>query len=82
MAMTKPVIATPVGLVPDVVHDRATGLIVPIGDSTALTRAVLELLADEDLARRLATSGREAVLARFSLDAMITGVTRIYREVA
>lgn len=82
MAMSRPVIATSVGLVPDVVQDHATGLIVPIADSSALARAVLELLADEDLARRLAASGREAVVARFSLDAMIAGMSRIYRDVA
>jgi glycosyltransferase involved in cell wall biosynthesis len=57
-------------------------LLVPVADSAALTRAALELLDDQDLADRLATRGREVVVAEFSLDAMIHGVTRIYREVA
>jgi glycosyltransferase involved in cell wall biosynthesis len=82
MAMVKPVVATPVGLVPDVVDHRTTGLLVPIADSAAMTKAVLELLADADLARRLAERGRQAVVERFSLDAMIAGVTAIYHEVA
>jgi glycosyltransferase involved in cell wall biosynthesis len=82
MAMMKPVVATPVGLVPDVVEHRATGLLVPLADSAALTGAVLELLADAELAGQLAERGREAVVERFSLDAMIAGVTAVYREVA
>jgi glycosyltransferase involved in cell wall biosynthesis len=82
MAMTKPVVATPVGLVPDVVDHRETGLLVPVANSAALTDAVLELLSDAELAQRLATRGREAVIERFSLDAMIAGVTAVYREVA
>jgi glycosyltransferase involved in cell wall biosynthesis len=82
MAMAKPVVATPVGLVPDVVDHRASGLMVPIDDSAGLAEAVLELLTDAELARRLAERGRQAVLDRFSLSAMIDGVTAVYREVA
>lgn len=82
MAMMKPVVATPVGLVPDVVDHRATGLLVPIADRMALTTAVLELLADAELAHGLAERGRQVVVERFSLDAMIAGVTAVYREVA
>jgi glycosyltransferase involved in cell wall biosynthesis len=82
MAMVKPVVATPVGLVPDVVDHRETGLLIPVADSAALTEAVLELLSDADLARRLAERGRQAVVERFSLDAMIAGVTAVYRDIA
>ena len=82
MAMAKPVVATPVGLVPDVVHDGVTGRLVPIADSAALARAVLELLASDETARRLAERGRAAVVEHFSLDAMIDGVAAIYRDVA
>jgi glycosyltransferase involved in cell wall biosynthesis len=82
MAMAKPVVATPVGLVPDVVEDHVTGLLAPIADGGALARGVLELLGDEGLADRLARSGREYVAAHFSLDAMIDGVVQVYRDVA
>jgi glycosyltransferase involved in cell wall biosynthesis len=82
MAMAKPVVATPVGLVPDAVEDHSTGLLAPIADSAALARGVLELLGDELLAARLAQRGRERVVARFSLEAMIDGVVEVYREVA
>jgi len=82
MAMEKPVVATPVGLVSDVVDHRTTGLLVPIADSAALTEAVVELLSDAELPRGLAEQGRQAVVERFSLDAMIAGVTAVYREVA
>jgi glycosyltransferase involved in cell wall biosynthesis len=82
MAMAKPVVATPVGLVPDAVEDHVTGLLAPIADSGALARGVLELLGNQDLAYRLAQSGRERVTAHFSLDAMVDGVVHVYRDVA
>jgi glycosyltransferase involved in cell wall biosynthesis len=82
MAVGRPVVATPVGLVPDVVQHGTSGLLAPIGDSAALARGVLDVLGDEGLARRLAARGLEAVAARFSLDVMVDGVTAIYRDVA
>jgi glycosyltransferase involved in cell wall biosynthesis len=82
MAMAKPVVATPVGLVPDVIDDGVSGVLVPVADSAALTRAVLSLLEDPDRARQMAERGRDVVAARFSLDAMITGVAEVYRQVA
>jgi glycosyltransferase involved in cell wall biosynthesis len=82
MAMARPVVATPVGLVPDVVRDRESGLLVRIGDSAALARGVLDILGDRALAGRLAQRGHDVVAARFSLDAMIDGVLDVYRRVA
>ncbi|MGH2355436.1 MAG: glycosyltransferase family 4 protein [Chloroflexota bacterium] len=81
MAMAKPVVATPVGLVPDVITDGATGYLAPVADSAALADAVLRLLSDDALAGRLGRAGREVVAARFSLDAMVDGVADLYRQV-
>jgi glycosyltransferase involved in cell wall biosynthesis len=79
MAMARPVVATPAGVAPAVVQDRATGLSVPFKDAGALARAVNELLDDPDLALRLGNAGREAVRRSFSLDAMVDALVRVYR---
>jgi glycosyltransferase involved in cell wall biosynthesis len=52
-AFGKPVVATRVGSIPEVVEDGGTGLLVPPGDAGALASAVLRLLNDRDLRRRM-----------------------------
>jgi glycosyltransferase involved in cell wall biosynthesis len=80
MAMARPVVSTPAGVAPIVVQHRSTGLIVPFADASALARAVLELLADEELAVRLGTAGRQMMAREFSLNSMIDRLVRVYAE--
>lgn len=47
-------VVTPVGAIPDIVHDGENGLIVPPGDAAALTRALVRVLKDFRRARRWA----------------------------
>lgn len=58
MAFGRPVIATPVGGVPDLIHDGVNGLLVPAGDPAALAAALDRLAADPATAERIATAGR------------------------
>lgn len=55
-AFGKPVIATAVGDIPDILTDGETGFLVPPKDSNALANAVIKLLKDEDLKRRMGTN--------------------------
>lgn len=59
MAAGKPVIATAVGNLPDVVRDGENGRIVPRGDRDALESALIELLGDEARASKMGTAARE-----------------------
>lgn len=61
-AMGLPVVATAVGGVPDLLEDGRTGLLVPDGDVEAMAQAVIRLLRDPELARRLSYFGREMAL--------------------
>jgi glycosyltransferase involved in cell wall biosynthesis len=61
MAMARPVVATRAGGVPEFVIDREHGLLVPPRDPQALAGALLELLADPELARELGRRGRRRV---------------------
>ncbi|HVO02092.1 MAG TPA: glycosyltransferase family 4 protein [Candidatus Cybelea sp.] len=56
-----PVIATPVGSIPDILNDGEQGLIVPVGDDQALARALERMIGDPELRHRLGANA----LARF-----------------
>lgn len=75
------VVATDVGSVPDAVLHGDTGLLVPPADADALTVAIRQLLADADLRRRFASSGRRLVLERFTADHMAHAFRELYDEV-
>jgi len=61
-----PLIATRVGVVPEVLTDGEHALLVPAGDADALATAVGRLLADPPLRRRLGEAGRRLVVERYS----------------
>ncbi len=63
LAVGTPVVSTAVGGVPEVVHDRENGLLVPAGDSAALAAALSEVLHDDGLRARLAAAAKPSVAA-------------------
>lgn len=80
MAAGKPVVATRVGGVPDLVSDGETGLLVERQDPAAFASAVIELLGDRDRAEAMGRAGRERCERLFSIDAMIERFERLYEE--
>lgn len=66
MAMQRPVLATPVGGVPDLIQDNINGLLVPPGDARALAHGIERLMDDPALRERLGTAAREQVVRSFS----------------
>ena len=81
MAAGKPVVATPVGGVPELVSEGKTGLIVPVGNVQALADAILRLIENPGLAREMGKAGLERVAAKFSLDRMLEETFRVYEDV-
>ena len=75
-----PVVASAVGGIPEIVRDGVNGILVPPKDVAALTRAITQLLADPARARALGDHGRELARREFSIDAMVEGNLRVYRE--
>lgn len=65
MASGLPVITCPVGGIPEIVEDGASGLLVPVGDGVALRTAIESLLSDSVHARAMGRRGREIVEERF-----------------
>lgn len=78
MARGRPVVASRVGGIPEVVTDGENGLLVPPADPRALSDALVRLAQSRRLRRRLGSAGRQTVEARFSLDAMVRRVEEIY----
>jgi glycosyltransferase involved in cell wall biosynthesis len=81
MSTGRPVVASDTGGLPEIVEHMKTGLLVPPGDPEALAEAILTILGDEGLAMNLGRSGRDAVLARFTLDRCADATIEVYRSV-
>jgi glycosyltransferase involved in cell wall biosynthesis len=67
MALKKPVVAFDVGGVGEAVVDHVTGRLVPFGDHMAMARAVVEILQNPEMAKRMGEEGRKKVERDFSL---------------
>jgi glycosyltransferase involved in cell wall biosynthesis len=79
-ALRRPVVATAVGGVPEMIESGKTGLLVPPHDAEALGNSIALLLTDHPLADTLARAGHDFVVANFSIESMVSAVTRIYEE--
>jgi glycosyltransferase involved in cell wall biosynthesis len=80
MQAAKPVVASAIGGIPEVVADGETGLLFPVGDSAALADRVTRILLDRTMARRLGERGRERVLSEFSPKHMAREHESLYQE--
>lgn len=77
MAMGRPVVASAVGGIPEMVVDGETGLLVPPGDREALAAAIERLLRHPDLARQLGQAARDRVAAHFTPAMQMDALTAI-----
>ena len=80
MAHGRPVVATAVGGLRDLVVDGETGLVVPPRDPRALRAALERLLGDRELRRRLGAEGRKRAQERFSWPAVTAATLAAYAE--
>jgi len=80
MAHARPVVASAVGGLLDLVVDGETGVLVPPRDVPALRGALERLLADPDLRRRLGEAGRARVQERFSWPAVTDATIAAYED--
>jgi len=80
MALGKPIVATRVGGVAELLGEGEAGLLVPPRDPAALAEAITALLRDPQQARRLGEAGRRRA-PRYSAEAMLEALVKLYREV-
>ena len=77
-AMGKPIVASDIDGVREVIRDGETGLLVPPADPGALSSAVLRLLKDKELAMKLGRNALAQIPPQFSLSKMIGETGRLY----
>jgi glycosyltransferase involved in cell wall biosynthesis len=80
LASGRPLIATKVGGIPEVVHDGENGLLVPQKDPAAVAAAIERLRADAELRRQLSRQARESALHRLSWEASIDALERTFEQ--
>jgi len=78
MAMAKPVVATAVEGVPELVHDHQTGILVQPKDPVSMARAIQRLLRDRALAEQLGRNAQKRVLQDFGFVTMIEQIDDLY----
>lgn len=79
MASALPVVSTATEGAREIMRD-GTGLLVPVGDTEAITRALVSLIENPRERNRLAAHAQESVRQRFSLEQMVNATEQIYLE--
>lgn len=82
IAAGKPIVASGVGGIPDIVKDGVNGLLVPPGDERALETALHEVLTNDDLRNRLSANAEATVRPEYSSEWMVEQIHRFYEKAA
>lgn len=77
-ALQKPIVATAVDGVTEIIEDGKTGLLVPPRDPAALAEAIIRLLQDKESASRLAERAKAVIPPRFPLSRMVGQTQNLY----
>ncbi len=80
MALSRPVVASNVGGIPEMITDGVNGLLVPPHDADALAAAIVRLLRDHPFADTIGRAGHDLVHDRFCIELMVDAVQTIYDE--
>ncbi len=78
MAAGKPVVATRVGGIPELVEDGRTGFLVPPSDPPQIASRILTLLGDPELRLRMGQAGRQRVRRLFDLERNVAEHLKLY----
>ena len=82
MACSRAIVATRAGGIPEIVDDGRTGVLVEPRDHAAMATAIVRLLKDANLRRRMGEAGLVRVSERFTVDRMIAETAEVYERVA
>lgn len=78
MAAKKPIVATNVGAIPEIVLDGKTGILVLPANTEALADGILRLIKQRNLAKTMGEAGRERLEVHFGIEKMVKKTERIY----
>ena len=80
MACKLPVIGSNIGGIPDIVHDRINGILVPQKNISKLSKSINELIENEDIRKSLAFNGFKMVREHFSWKKIAKDYIKIYKK--
>jgi glycosyltransferase involved in cell wall biosynthesis len=80
LALSRPVVASNVGGIPEMITDGENGLLVPPHDADALAASIVRLLRDHPFADTLGRAGHDMVHDRFDIAVMVSLVQQIYED--
>jgi len=81
MASGIALLATSVGVLPDIVAEGVTGMLLPPGDPERMAEALLALAADREKCAEMGREARHAVLRRLTLERTADDFERLFREI-
>ena len=79
-ACGRPVIGSEIGGIKYVIREGETGLLVPPRNVDALAEAIIKILKDEDLAKKLGKNGRKLVEKNYTWDISVKKTIKVYEE--
>lgn len=80
LAFGKPAVVTSVGSLPEMVEDGVSGLVVPPRDPDALATAIVRLLRDEPLRRKMEKGARQLASSRFNNETLAQQTEEVYQR--
>lgn len=80
MSLSKPMIGTDVGGVPELIKSGETGLLVPLGQPKALAEAILALAQNKELREAMGRQARQLMLEKFSASKMAEEIGKLYED--
>ncbi len=81
LALARPVVATRVGGIPEIIRDGETGLLIPPEEPEQLAEALLRLLRNPQEGEKFGERGRAVVAREFNVETMARRTAEVYREV-
>ncbi|MCK4785106.1 MAG: glycosyltransferase family 4 protein [Desulfobacteraceae bacterium] len=81
LALGKPVVATKSGGIPEIIKNGENGLLVSPADPKALSEGIIRMLTDDELAKRVARTGKSVVKQKFTIDTMVDRNIDVYRQI-
>ncbi len=81
MAWSLPVVTTPVGGLPELIEDGVNGILCEPGNVASLAAAILALIGDKDLRRRMGQAAHQSICEKFSAAAVLPLLDDVYRTV-
>ena len=82
MALSRPIVTTTGGGIPEIVRHEREALLAPPGDAAALADSLGRLLREPDLGARLGRAARARVIERYTVARMTDALQDIYASLA